>query len=306
MKNLYLSISVFLIFIFSVIAQSPESFNYQAVMRDNGGDIIANQAMGLQFTIHQTSASGTTVYQETFNQTTNNFGLINLQIGKGSVVSGIFADIDWANDTYYLETAVDVSGGTNYASMGTSQFVSVPYAMFAKSSGDSYWKPKNDGNGIGYKAGNVGIGTLTTAPHDQLEIRMNDGDPDALNLRLNNSHPDTYSRMLFNNDQLNNLVIGLNSSNYQFGANEAFIWLFEDFDIKFGTSGTERLRIKNDGKIGIGTATPASQLQVKGGDIYLEDIGDGVIMKSPDGNCWRLTVDNSGNPVFTSITCPTN
>ncbi len=306
MKNIYLSITVFLIFLFNLYAQSPESFNYQAVIRDNGGNIIADQNVGLQFTIHQSSANGTNVYQETFSQPTNSFGLVNLQLGSGNVQGGVFADIDWANDTFYLETAVDVSGGNSYASMGTSQLVSVPYAMFAKNSGDAYWKPKNDGNGIGYKAGNVGIGTLTTAKHDQLEIRMDDGEPDALNLRLTNLHADTYSRLLFNNNNFNNFVIGLNGSNYQWGANEVFLWIFEDLDMKFGTNGKERLRIKNDGKIGIGTATPASQLQVKGGDIYLEDIGNGVIMKSPNGNCWRLTVDNSGNPVFTTTPCPTN
>jgi len=66
----------------------------------------------------------------------------------------------------------------------------------------------------------------------------------------------------------------------------------------------EHMRINEFGNIGIGTSQPNSKLQIKNGDIYIEDINSGVIMKSPNGNCWRLTVDDSGNPVFNSISCP--
>ncbi|ADR23755.1 hypothetical protein MATR_23870 [Marivirga tractuosa] len=80
--------------------------------------------------------------------------------------------------------------------------------------------------------------------------------------------------------------------------------------IKFGTTGVgstqraERMRISEKGNVGIGTTDPKSKLQVTDGDIYIENALSGVIMTSPDGNCWRMTVDNSGNPQFSSITCP--
>ncbi|WP_375578325.1 hypothetical protein ABWH96_14965 [Marivirga tractuosa] len=80
--------------------------------------------------------------------------------------------------------------------------------------------------------------------------------------------------------------------------------------IKFGTTGVgaiqrvERMRIAENGNVGIGTTIPKSKLQVTNGDIYIEDASSGVIMTSPDGNCWRMTVDNTGNPQFSSITCP--
>jgi hypothetical protein len=62
--------------------------------------------------------------------------------------------------------------------------------------------------------------------------------------------------------------------------------------------------VKADGKTGIGTTNPKSKLQVTNGDIYIENASSGVIMTSPDGNCWRMTVDNTGNPQFSSVTCP--
>ena len=85
----------------------------------------------MRMTIQQGSIGGTTVYQETFAPTTNGYGLVNLEIGNGTVVSGDFTTIDWANGPYFIETAVDVTGGTSYAVMGTSQLMSVPYALHA-------------------------------------------------------------------------------------------------------------------------------------------------------------------------------
>jgi hypothetical protein len=80
----------------------------------------------------QGSASGTAVYQETFAPTTNAYGLVNLEIGTGTIVSGDFTTIDWSAGPYFIETALDATGGTNYVVMGTSQLLSVPFALYAK------------------------------------------------------------------------------------------------------------------------------------------------------------------------------
>lgn len=111
--------------------QAPEAFKYQAVVRNAGGTIITNQAVGYQLTILQGSPAGTAVYTETFTPTSNNYGLVNLEIGTGNTVDD-FSTIDWANGPYYIETAADITGGTSYVVMGTSQLVSVPYALYAK------------------------------------------------------------------------------------------------------------------------------------------------------------------------------
>ena len=132
MKKLILSLVAIATLSLSSFGQAPEGFKYQAVVRDAGNTILNNQAVGIRMTIQQGSIGGTTVYQETFAPTTNAYGLVNLEIGSGTVVSGDFTTIDWANGPYFIETAVDVTGGTSYAVMGTSQLMSVPYALYAK------------------------------------------------------------------------------------------------------------------------------------------------------------------------------
>tara|TARA_R110001592_G_scaffold363221_2_gene681598 strand:- start:10381 stop:11889 length:1509 start_codon:yes stop_codon:yes gene_type:complete len=141
MKRILLTIVAAAALTISAFGQSPEGFAYQAVVRDAGNTILNNQPVGIQLTIQQGSIGGTAVYTETFAPTTNVFGLVSLQIGSGTS-NDDFASIDWANGPYFIETAVDVSGGTTYDVMGTSQMMSVPYALYAKSSGSSLPGPQ--------------------------------------------------------------------------------------------------------------------------------------------------------------------
>ena len=132
MKKLILSLVAIATLALSSFGQAPEAFKYQAVIRDGSSLILTNQAVGMQLMIRQGSAGGPAVYTETFAPTTNAYGLVNLEIGSGTVISGDFTTIDWANGPYFIETAFDVTGGTSYAVMGTSQLMSVPYALHAK------------------------------------------------------------------------------------------------------------------------------------------------------------------------------
>ena len=123
---------IILVVDYQVVAQTPESMNYQAVIRNGSGDIVASQSVGIRIKILQGSTSGSSVYEETFTPSTNAYGSIAIQIGNGTVVSGTFNAIDWGGNSYFVETAVDISGGTNYTVISTTQFVSVPYALYAK------------------------------------------------------------------------------------------------------------------------------------------------------------------------------
>jgi hypothetical protein len=135
MKGFLLSLVAIAALALSSFGQSPEGFKYQAVVRDAGNLILSSQAVGMQLTIQQGSIGGTAVYTETFAPTTNAYGLVNLEIGSGTSADD-FSTIDWANGPYFMETAVDVTGGTSYSVMGTSQLMSVPYALYANTSGN--------------------------------------------------------------------------------------------------------------------------------------------------------------------------
>ncbi|HXB11942.1 MAG TPA: hypothetical protein VNZ45_08160, partial [Bacteroidia bacterium] len=112
----------------------PHAFKYQAVARDGSGNIISNQNVSFRISIVQGSASGTTVYEETQSAATNQFGLANLAIGQGNVLSGAFADIQWGNATYFVKIEFDPKGGSNYSLVATSQMLSVPYALYSEHS----------------------------------------------------------------------------------------------------------------------------------------------------------------------------
>lgn len=131
MKKILLSIAILFALHLTVQAQAPEGFKYQAVVRDGSNMILNNQNVGMQLIIHQGTPGGTAVYTETFSTTSNAYGLVNLEIGTGTTTDN-FSAIDWSAGPYFIETAADLTGGTSYTSMGTSQLMSVPYALHAK------------------------------------------------------------------------------------------------------------------------------------------------------------------------------
>lgn len=149
-------------------AQAPEGINYQAVARDGNGDILLNQSLTIRLTIKESGPAGTTVYQETHNASTNDFGLFSLTIGQGSTISGSFSNLDWGSNSHFLQVEVDDGGG--YTNMGTTQFVSVPYALYAKEAG---------GGGGSYQAGTgidiTGSTISNTAPDQTITISGSGG-----------------------------------------------------------------------------------------------------------------------------------
>ena len=135
---LFLAFSISTLF---VLGQAPpNAFNYSAVARDGAGTLVTNQAIALQMSILQSTAVGSLVYQETHNVSTDDYGLFNLVIGAGAIQQGTFSSINWAGDSYYLKIEMDITGSTNYTNMGTTQFLSVPYAMHSKTA-DSVSNP---------------------------------------------------------------------------------------------------------------------------------------------------------------------
>ncbi len=144
------SITFFLFIVpFLALSQVPESFKYQAVVRNVSGNLIANQNVTIKSSILSSDVNGTVVYAETQNVTTTDFGLIHLNIGQGTVVQGSFSAIPWGDTTYFLKTEFDLNGSGNFQFIGVTQLLSVPYALYAKTSGSSTPGPAGPQGPIG-------------------------------------------------------------------------------------------------------------------------------------------------------------
>ena len=126
------------------MAQAPEKFTYQAVVRNASNALVTNTLVGVRVSILQGGASGSAVYMETQAATTNANGLVTLSIGGGNVQQGTFGNIDWSAGPYFLKTEIDPAGGNNYSVTSTQQLLSVPYALYAKEAGNSFSGDYND------------------------------------------------------------------------------------------------------------------------------------------------------------------
>ncbi len=130
-----MSIGAAIIFTTNLMAQAPNKMSYQAIIRSNTNVLVTNQSVGMRISILQSSVNGVAVYEESHTATTNTNGLVSLEIGGGTVISGDMNTIDWGNGPYFIKTETDPTGGTNYTITGTTQFSSVPYALYAAQSG---------------------------------------------------------------------------------------------------------------------------------------------------------------------------
>ncbi len=116
---------------FSLFAQAPQKFSYQAVIRGAGNQVLPNQSVSTKVSLLKGAVSGNAVYVENHSGTTNASGILTLEIGTGNPVSGNFSSINWQNSPYFIKTETDPSGGTNYSLITTSQLLSVPYSLYS-------------------------------------------------------------------------------------------------------------------------------------------------------------------------------
>jgi len=226
----------------SVWAQSPQKMSYQAVIRNSSGQLVTSLAVGMKISILKGSVTGSPVYIETQTPTSNANGLVSIEIGGGTLVTGNFAGIDWANGPYFLKTETDPSGGKSYSITGTSQLLSVPYALHAKiaeSALNSKWI--TSGNNMYYNTGNIGIGT--SYPTAKLQITGSTPGDAVIFISPNKwIGVGDYGDIIFGD--ANHYIRGENTNGMT----------FHDVD-RFYFEG---------GNVGIGKSTPTSKLDVNG------------------------------------------
>lgn len=171
------------------IAQSPQKFTYQSVIRDAADNLIQNSNVGIQISIRQNNPTGTIVYQEQHSVTTNLNGLATMEIGTGTILNGAFSSIDWGNGPYFVETNTDPSGGTNYTINGNAQFLSVPYALYSETAenvindqvDDADADPNNEIQDITLNGTDLSISNGGTVDMSVLQDGVNDADADPMN-----------------------------------------------------------------------------------------------------------------------------
>jgi hypothetical protein len=117
-----------------LLAQAPQKMSYQSVIRNTDGKLVSGTLVNIKTSILSGSASGIATYVETQTTTTNNNGLATIEIGGGTPVIGTFSGVNWGAESHFVKTEIDPTGGSNYTISGTSQLLSVPYALYAGSS----------------------------------------------------------------------------------------------------------------------------------------------------------------------------
>ena len=229
-------------------AQVPQGMNYQAIARDASGNPILNGNICFRFTIHSGSGSGPIQYQETDSVTSNNFGLVTVQVGMGTIVQGIFSAIPWSAGNQYMQVEMDMSGNcTTWVDMGASELLTVPYAMFA-------------GSGVAGPTGPTGL-TGSTGP----------GGPQGDTGPMGATGPTGATGATG--------ATGLTGATGAIGATGAAnINGTTNYVIKFTapTTGGNSQIFDNGTNVGIGTITPAMKLDIAGQTHGMADdnIGD--------------------------------
>lgn len=173
-------------------SQSPFKMSYQAVIRNSSNQLIMNKTIGIKVSILHNSSQGEVVFQETYDPLpkTNENGLLTLEIGTGTPISGSLGEILWAEGPFFIKTEIDPAGAANYTLISTTQLLSVPYAFHSQTAekltqpqdgSDPVWEGETDLEGPIYRFGNVGIGT--EEPGQKLDIdgqiRIRGGEPGA-------------------------------------------------------------------------------------------------------------------------------
>jgi uncharacterized protein (TIGR02145 family) len=133
MKKLYTLLALVITLI--TFAQAPQGFNYQATVRNSSGALIVNQNVYFKFNVMLNSQTSVPIFTETHYVPTDDLGQVNLVIGQGTATTGTFSTINWGTGNYYL--GIELNTGSGYVAMGTTQLLSVPYALYANSSGNA-------------------------------------------------------------------------------------------------------------------------------------------------------------------------
>lgn len=268
----YFLIFTLLLFTSGIYCQSPSKFNFQAVARNTSGNLIINQNISVRVSILSGSATGSSEYSETHSVLTDVFGVFNLLVGGGSVASGTFNAITWGSASKFLKIEADVTGGTTYQVIATTQILSVPYALYAEKAGNSPW---TDGSDHIY-ANNVTT-TSSVAVSDKGYLGIGTKNPLG---EIHVNKPIGFSGTTFTGTGLNDLTV--NYSNFSGTGDISYI-------VEVWNTGPspDLFRWTNDGGL-----SWANDVQMQTGGVSLGNgltIGFGAVDGHTYGDRWQFT-----------------
>lgn len=280
MKNAYKSLALFVAFFLllagEAFAQAPEAFKYQAVVRNADNSPVVEQPVGIRMSIILGPPTNLIVYQELHFPTTSAIGLISLNVGEGTSLSGTFADINWGDGSYSLQVEVDVNGGTVFQPLGSSQLLSVPYALFAKESG--LWRLEADGIAPNPATLPIKVQTIVGTGAQGLTIVGAPDREEAITVAPN-------GRVTFAEE------VGINQSfsfvdlNVRNQAGNSTVFQVED------TSGVDLFEVGRNGNVGINEITNNVTLQVQNKTQGTNNI-IANFEKADGGNVLQVQADN--------------
>ncbi|MCC7303653.1 MAG: collagen-like protein [Bacteroidia bacterium] len=339
------------IFTFSILfcslhlcfSQAPSLIPYQGIARDASGNEISG-TITVDFAVHQGSPTGTVVFSERHTAVTNQFGLFSVSIGDPSApdLTGSFTTINWSAGPYYLEVLLDASGGTNTLSIGTTQMMSVPYALYAQTAGNGPAGPTGPTGPAGATGPTGATGTVgptgaagATGPTGATGSTGVTGPTGSFSLTgtfgqtiYHDGTGWTAASNLFNdgtNIGINNatpsfpLTIGTTTGTEIgfFGITGADIYSpttltlegqngvsLHGNDLLFRTNFLDRIKVTTAGDVGIGTITPNYKLEVIGTGRFSSSLTvNNYSFPASDGvNGQTMVTNGSGTLSWTTIT----
>lgn len=324
-KFFLILVMIQLVFIAKMYTQIPQALSYQAIARNASGNLLFNQGISLRISILDSSATGSILYQEAHNVVTNDFGLFTINLGSGSVLFGSFSAINWGVLSKFLKVEMDINGGSNFSSLGTSQLLSVPYALYASKahhgltgSGNANFTAKfitvdSLGNSIVYDNG-VSVGIGTTNPDPSAILHLSSTSQGFLLPKMSSAQ-----RLAINNPATGLLVIDTTLNKIFIFSPVSLDWT-DIIDVTFGSdddntldeaydeggSGLGRIISVTDGAVemngnGTSTALRITNSTNKGIEVTTNDKGVVVNTSSGIGNAIEAT-SASGSAYTASVT----
>ncbi|MCD4697182.1 MAG: hypothetical protein K8S16_13175, partial [Bacteroidales bacterium] len=231
-KRIFLSLLLIVLYL-QIFSQAPEKFNYQAVIRDNTGELLINQDISFKISILDGSTTGSVIFSEEHAVLTNAYGIVNIEIGS---VSGGLSSVSWESGDKFLKIEIDETGGSTYTELGVVQLLSVPYALYANDVAD-----KNDADAD--STNEIQDLDLT----DDVLTITNHPSPTEINLApFQGTNTDEQELTLLGDTLIisngNEVVLPYDSSNWVISGDRMYY---------------------NGGNVGIGSSAPVSNLEVK-------------------------------------------